>query len=127
MRLLPFPVRYNVLHFSASDLLQAATAVAAALCLIEKRFNTGVILPALSIGVNPLPGLLYLPLMMGARMRHWFLLAGISLFIYAPVFIWDFQGAINNLVLFIFFAAPTRPHRSIIFRQRFKFSFPSSP
>lgn len=102
MLLVPFPVRYNTLHFSASDLLPTATAVAAALCLIDKRFGAGAILLALSIGTKPLPGLLYLPLMLGVRPRYWFLLAGLSLLIYAPVFAWDMQGAVNNLVLFNF-------------------------
>ena len=100
MLLVPSPVRQNVLYLSASDLLPTASAVLAALFFLEKRFTAGAIFLALSIGAKPLPGLLYLPLMSGARPRDWVLLAGIGLVFYAPVFMWDFQGAMNNLVLF---------------------------
>lgn len=102
MLLAPFPVRDNTLHLSASDLLPTAAAVLAALCFLEKRHIAGAILLALSIGAKPLPGLLYLPLMLGVGLRYWFLLAGAGLLIYAPVFAWDPQGAVNNLVLFNF-------------------------
>lgn len=102
MLLAPFPVRNNTLHLSASDLLPTAAAVTAALYFLEKRHIAGVILLALSIGAKPLPGLLYLPLMLGVGLRYWFLLSGAGLCIYAPVFLWDIQGAVNNLVLFNF-------------------------
>ena len=98
--LVPSPVRQNVLHLSASDLLPTAGAILAALFFLEKRFTMGVIFLALSIGAKPLPGILYLPLMSRARLRDWALLTGLGLAFYAPFFIWDFQGAINNLVLF---------------------------
>jgi hypothetical protein len=100
MLLAPSPVRHNVLYYSASDLLPTAAAVLATLCCMEKRFTAGAVLLAISIGSKPLPGVLYLPLMTGAWPRHWLLLVGLGLLIYAPVFLWDFKGAMNNLVLF---------------------------
>jgi hypothetical protein len=100
--LVPRQFRQFILHYSGSDLLSTATAIMAAWCCLEKRFTAMALLLAASVGAKPLPGMLYLPLLTAARPKHWLWFLGAALVIYGPVFAWDFQGAVNNLVLFNF-------------------------
>lgn len=98
--LVPHLLRFETFTWSAMDIIPIVLALGGLAALTRGREMTGATLFALSVGAKILPGALYVPLLLGARKRTWFVFGAVSLVVWGPFLTWDFEGLINNSVRF---------------------------
>jgi hypothetical protein len=106
MFLVPSHLKHNIFYLSSSDLGPTLLAMLAMLCFEHRRDAWGALFVGASIATKLLPGVIFLPLLLGIRKHHWPLVLIPIVLSYGPFLVWDATGFINNIVLFNF-ARPT--------------------
>jgi hypothetical protein len=98
--LAPPTIRWNTLWLTASDLQATALGFLAVILHAKQRRDGAAILIGLACAAKLLPGLLYLPLLLGMRPRQWLLFGAAFCLPLAPFVVWDGEGVLQNLFLF---------------------------
>ena len=98
--LAPTILRFSTLRRADCDLLPTLLAVFAVLLLERRRDRMASACLALSIGAKLLPGLLFVPLLIGARRQAWLHFCLVICAIFIPFAIWDWRGFKANVLLF---------------------------
>jgi hypothetical protein len=96
----PTLLRFLTLRHSDCDLIPTVLGVAGLVILERGHPRAAAIVFGLSVGAKLFPGLLYLPLLLGAPKKAWlWALASIAL-AFVPFLAWDPTGFLNNIFLF---------------------------
>lgn len=100
--LLPRHIAHNTLNLSAADLLPVLLAQYALFSLYADRPTRSAVSLGLSMASKLLPGLLYAPLLLRARKRHWGQLGLMAVLIYLPFAIWSPAGMMSNVLVYAY-------------------------
>ncbi|MDD9943615.1 MAG: hypothetical protein OXU20_21415 [Myxococcales bacterium] len=93
-------LRENLLEASALDGPPTLFSLLALLLHWQRRPSLSAVSLGLALACKPLPGLLYLPLLLGTPPRNLLICLGTAVTPYLGFVVWDAWGVWNNVVLF---------------------------
>jgi hypothetical protein len=96
----PWHLRFLTLRHSDCDLIPTVLAIAGLLLLERGHPRAAGALIGLSVGAKLFPGLLYLPLLLGAPKKSWFWAFVVIALAFVPFVAWDATGFLNNIFVF---------------------------
>lgn len=101
----PSHVRHNTLSGTTHDVIATFFAFVGLALLFGKkvRANLGAVAIGVSISIKLMPGLFFVPLLLGRPKRSWLYCALPLVVAYTPPMIWEWRGFLNNVILFYFF------------------------